>query len=65
MHSPSRDPGFVRWYVFIPGQGRFVVPPGTSDREAYALSQGATRLDRGNENVWTRPVGSGHLGVAR
>lgn len=68
MHSPSQDPGVVRWYVFIPGQGRYAVPLGVSDREAYALASGATRLFHGTEVVWSRPSGESsdaHLAVVR
>lgn len=60
MPSPSQDPGpVVRWYIFIPRQGKFLVPPGVSgpDRLTWATSQGATRLFRGSELVWSRPVG--------
>lgn len=65
MQTPPQDAGYVRWYAFIPGEGRFAVPQGVSDRETWALSQGATRLFRGSELRWTRPVNSGHLAVVR
>jgi len=65
MKNPSQDPGCVRWFIFIPGQGRFAVPPEVVDKEAYALASGATRLFVGNDVRWSRPVTSGHLAVVR
>lgn len=68
MRFAPHDAGFVRWYVFIPGEGRFVVPPEVSDREAYALASGATRLYHGNDLQWSRPVpdkSGAHLAVVR
>lgn len=61
--NSHQDTGNVRWYVFIPGEGKFAVPPGVSDREAYALRAGATRLFFGDQVVWSRPAG--HLAVVR
>lgn len=64
----SQDPGLVRWFVFVPDQGRWAIPQGVSDREGYAREIGATRLFHGDQLVWSapaNPTGKSHLAVVR
>lgn len=69
MITPSLDPGNVRWFVFIPDQGKFAVPEWVTDREGYARRVGATRLFFGNKVRWRPDQGTsgraGHLAVVR
>lgn len=66
MHKASQDPGNVRWFYFVPGQGRFHLPVGASGPDLDNLPAGTTRVFFGNELVWSRPVKSGaHLSVVR
>lgn len=66
MPNPPQDPGYVRWFMFIPDLGKFAIPAGVTDREGYARNSGATRLLAGDEVRWSRDSPSGrHLAVVR